>query len=1107
MVINGITCLPVQHLHAKASALVVHFYAGNGTTDCIDQAIALDRKALEICPPKHPLRSRALHLLAHHLHTRYIHVGGMASLEEAIAHIQAALQPFPPRHPARSQLLSSYTRYITSRYCKLGRMEDINKAIICGQEALSLSSPGHPWRATALIELSRSLSSRFIQLGGMETLDEALALACEALDLHPPGHPNRFLACNDLAVYLVDRYYELGLTSDLDQAVILSRESLLLCPPGHPCRGVCLDTLASCLSSRHLETNRREDLDEAIVITQEALHLRPPGHPLRSTSLVYLSHHLYSRYTELGARDDLEAAIVLAREALGLHPRSYPGRSTSLRTLANNLSQKHALLGGIEYLHEAIVLRREALALEAPGRACRTSSLRNLACDLGSRYLQLGVIEDLDEATLLGQEALERSPPGHPDWEMALVGMAAFLCHRYEQVGEITYLDQAVILGRDLLALSPPGNLDRCGSLYDLAEFLLKRHKHGGAVEDCDEAIVLHREALALCPPGHVARWMSLIGTADGLFSRYEALGNVEDLEQAILLGREAISLLPFDQQDRPSELQILTSFLSARLARSGESNDMEEMFGFYTQLADVPLGVSSYDLSATEEWVREAEAFTHPTTLLAYETSLRFLIQHLTILPSLRHQLNVLQQLTLPLGVDGLSASLRHGSPTKAIELLEQGLGVIWSLASRLRSPLDEVMASGSAGKELADRFKELTSQIQNHTHNLTDGDQRDQAFQRNIELQRVATKIRELSGLSRFLLPSPFADLRQAATGGPVIVANASQYGCDALVILLDRDPVHIPLQITQERVRDLSRELDTWFVLARSVNVTRGLASVLRQLWDDVVFPIVDFLRTIHPCQSRIWWCPTAEFSLLPLHAAGPYRNGEQNLSDIYISSYIPTLSALIRARRPSTSNSTSQGKNFLAVGQANVVGQGELGSIGTELDKIVRRVDSLAAFTRMEGDECSVSRVSEALGEHEWVHFACCALPDEDQPLRTGFAFQDGHLTIQHLIQCELDSPEFAYLSAGHTAIGDKRIPNEIMHLASAMMFAGFRSAIGTMGAVDDGVADRIASTFYDHIVDKKGRLDHTRAAFALQETMNKLVDLPLDQRILYVHLGV
>ena len=1024
----------------------------------------------------------------------------MTDLDEAITHSQAVLQSCSPAHPDRCYFLNSIATYLTSRYDHLGRMEDLNEAIIHGREALSLAPPGHPNRATYLLTLSFALSDRYMQGGGMENLDEVIFLAREALDLYPPGHPYRSVACNDLAIHFSSRYDQTGLMSDLDQAVVLSREAVQLCPPGHPDRSIVLETLGLRLYARHKQTSTREDLDEAIVLTREALDLRPPGHPLRSDALGNLSIHFCARNREFGAREDLEDSISLARDALALYPPGHPGRSTSLGNLGKHLSEKHAWLGGIEYLNEAIVLGREAILLEPPGSPYKIFPFSNLAYDLCTRYQQFGATEDLDEATLLDRDALECGPPGHPDRKKALISMATRLCLRYEQVGEIEHLNQAIVLGQDILELSPPRHPSRAMALQNLSAFLLKRHKHLGEMEDCNEAVVLNREALALRPPGHVERPLSLIGLADGLFSRYEKLGNIEDLDEAIILGRDAVSLLPPDQRELSSYIKPLGAFLFARFARSGQSNDRGEMFGLYAQLADVPQGVSSLDLSATREWVRAAEHFQHPTTLLAYETSLRFLVQHFTILPSPRHQLNFLQKITLPLAVDAFAAGLCHRSPTKAVELLEQGHSVFWSYLARLRSPLDEVMASGAVGKELADGFKQLTLEIRHHTLDSSDGDQRDRAFQRNIELQKVVKTIRELPGLSHLLSPSPFVDLRQAAKDGPVIVVNASQHGCDALVILLDQDPVHIPLLITQQDVRDLSRELNALLVLARRINVTRELALILRQLWDNVVSPIFDFLRTIHPCQSRIWWCPTAEFSFLPLHAAGPYRSGEQNLSDLYVSSYTSTLATLIRARRRSTSesNPNNEKKRFLAVGRAKAVVM--------ELDNIGQRVDSHATLTRIEGDECSVSRVSEELSKTQWAHLACDVLLDEDQPLKTAFSLQDGSLTIQHLIQCELDNPEFAYLSASHTAIEDKRIPNEAMHLASAMMCAGFRSVVGTMGAVDDSMADKIASTFYDHMVDEEGRLDHTRAAFALHETLRQLVDLPLDQRILYVHLG-
>ena len=179
--------------------------------------------------------------------------------------------------------------------------------------------------------------------------------------------------------------------------------------------------------------------------------------------------------------------------------------------------------------------------------------------------------------------------------------------------------------------------------------------------------------------------------------------------------------------------------------------------------------------------------------------------------------------------------------------------------------------------------------------------------------------------------------------------------------------------------------------------------------------------------------------------------------------------------------------------------------ELLSVGAELDNVRRHVDGLATFTRVDGEESCIYRVVEELGKNDWVHLACHGLPDRKHPFESAFALHDGHFTIQRIIGCDLTNHEFAYLSACHTTVGDEESPDEAIHLASAMQFVGFRSVIPTMWAVDDSETNKITSTFYKHMVDESGRLDYTRAAFALNKTM-KTVHIPLDQQILYIHLG-
>ena len=908
---------------------------------------------------------------------------------------------------------------------------------------------------------ANSLSSKFKQGEGTKYIDEAIDLDREALELCIAGHPERPGSLIWLSLHLSHRYNQLGVMRDLEEAIVLDREALILHPQGHPDRSVSLNNLAVRLSTRYNQLGAMRDIDEAIVLNREALSLRPQGHPHRSVSLNNLAIDLSTRYNYLGAMQDLDEAIVLDREALDLHPQGHLDRSVSLNNLAVCLSSRYNQLGAMQDLNEAMDLNREALNLFPPGHPDRSASLNNLAIDLSTRYNKLGAIHDLDEAIVIDREAISLRPQGHPNRSGSLNNLAADLTTRYNQLGEIQDLDEAIDLNREALNLRPQGHPDRLASLNNLAVDLSSRYNRLGTMHDLDEAIIYVQAALALCPQGHP--------------NRSEALSN-------------------------------LTAYLRdhGRFVGPKELQDREEMFNLYAQLERVTQTVSQSDLSAARAWIDAAEQFQHPTLPLAYETALRLLVQHLTTLPSLPQHLGILKKRTSSLAVDAFSACLRRGAPARAVELLEQGRGVFWSQLTRLRSPLDDIIVAGPAGKTLADEFTRLASLIRN-TLNSGGAQQHEQLCRLNLEMQSVMTSIRELPGLSRFLLPSLFSDLRRAASEGPVIIVNASQYGCDALIIFLDQDPVHIPMQLTREDVRELSTELRALAMRATMDDMTRQFAFFSRKLWDQIVSPIVDVLQTIHPLQSRIWWCPTAESSVLPLHAAGPYRKGQRNLADLYISSYTPTLIALIRARRENTTSSVTDKKRFVAIGQAKAAGENELFSVGAELDIIRQHVEGLATFTRVDGDESCISRIVEELGKNEWVHLACHGIPNRTHPFESAFALRDGHFTIQRIIGCNLENPEFAYLSACHTTVGDEESPDEVIHLASAMQFLGFRSVIGTMWAVDDGETNKITSTFYRHMQDESGRLDHTRAAFALNKTM-KSVNIPFDQRILYIHLG-
>ena len=979
------------------------------------------------------------------------------SLAKVTLH-RIALQCAPKRF-GRSVVTNNLADLLYTRFEELGRISDLDEALVLYRSALE-SRPQD--RARLLGNIANCLHARAVQFGTLSELHEALTLYRETLELLPKGDPDRALSLAGIASCFYTRFVQLGMLVDLDEAIATQRDALELRPQGHPDRPLSLGVITDCLHLRFRHRGTLSDLDEALALGRGALELRPQGHPLRARSLCDIAQYLHSRFTQFGALSDLDEAIALEREVLDLCPKGYADRAVSLSNLANSLHARFTQLGTVSDLDEALTLERHALGLRPKGHPQHALSLGNIANHLHARFIQLGTPSDLDEALALQHDALELHPEGHPYCAL---------------------------------------------SLDTIAGYHYTRFKHLGTLADLDSALALYRDTLALFPQEHPHRPLSLVNIARCLHTRSTQLGTVSDLDEAVALARSALQLYPQGHPNRASSLGILAQSLHARFKLMRDRKDLEETFTLYTQLADVPQAVSFADLECANQWIQAAEECQHGTTVLAYQTFLRFSTHHLATLLSLPHDVAQLKKLTASTAADAVSACVRHGDLINAVELLEQGRDLFWSQILRLRSPLDEVIASGDTAKESADSFTRLTSVLRTVLETPIDAESHpDRASPLNVKLQDVVADIRKLPGLSGFLQTPRFSNLQIAAAGGPVIVVNASQYGCDALIVLSDRDPIHVALPITKAHVSELSSEFHALTSPPKSEHVTNDMLVLLRQLWDAIMSPIVEVLEQVCPHGSRIWWCPTAEFSLLPLHAARAYREDQSNLFDLYISSYTPTLGALIRAREKVDASIDSHRLSFVGKAQEN-----EPVSVNTELSTISQRLGSATSITYVQGKDVNAAKVAEELAKSEWVHFACQGVTNWNQPFESGFALNDGLFKVEDLVRCDMQRAPCAYVSTCHMTDGGKSPSlgaDASLPLAAAMQFAGFGSVVGPMWAVDDAYAHEMTSRFYKTLVDGSGRLDRARAAWAVHETMKgvHLSEIPLDQQIVYMHVG-
>ncbi|KAF8545627.1 hypothetical protein OG21DRAFT_1536063 [Imleria badia] len=130
----------IQKLHSQADSLFAKFEQGGGT-GYIDEAIDLDRRALELCPPGHPMRPVSLMWLAIHLSDRYNQLGATKDIEEAIVLDREALNLRPQGHTDRSSSLGNLAICLSTRYNQLGAMQDLNEAIVLDREPLPARTP------------------------------------------------------------------------------------------------------------------------------------------------------------------------------------------------------------------------------------------------------------------------------------------------------------------------------------------------------------------------------------------------------------------------------------------------------------------------------------------------------------------------------------------------------------------------------------------------------------------------------------------------------------------------------------------------------------------------------------------------------------------------------------------------------------------------------------------------------------------------------------------------------------------------------------------------------------------------------------------------------
>jgi CHAT domain-containing protein len=258
-------------------------------------------------------------------------------------------------------------------------------------------------------------------------------------------------------------------------------------------------------------------------------------------------------------------------------------------------------------------------------------------------------------------------------------------------------------------------------------------------------------------------------------------------------------------------------------------------------------------------------------------------------------------------------------------------------------------------------------------------------------------------------------------------------------------------------------------------------------------------------------HVWWCLTGSLAFLPMHAAGLHhpdsateRDGTK-LSDFVVSSYAPTLSALLNGSYPRAVQ-----KHKLLTVALPTESNPKLPGTKVELDMINNHLQDYAVLELLDS-RATVENVVEGMEECSWVHFACHGVQNISNPTESAlFLAGDSQLTLSKITKLSFPHAELAFLSACQTAMGADDLAEEAVYLAAGMLLAGYRGVIGTMWSIQDDDGPTIANEVYGHLF-KTSQPDATQAAYALHAAVEKLQKTSENKSFFhwvpYIHIGV
>jgi tetratricopeptide (TPR) repeat protein len=801
-----------------------------------------------------------------------------------------------------------------------------------------------------------------------------------------------------------------------------------------------------------------------------------------------LGNNLRSRYERVGRLEDLEEAIRVTEQAVKVTPNGHPDLLKMLNNLGIELEKRYERIGRIEDLDEAFRVTEQAIKVAPDDHPDLATCLNNLGNQLERRYERIGRIDDLEEAIRVIMQAIKVTPNDHPDLAVRLNNLGNKLEKRYERIRRIEDLEEAIRVTEQAVKVTPKDYLALLAAcLNNLGNKLQSRYDHTRRIEDLEEAIRVTEQAVKVTPDDHpdITVYLNNLGTK--LKSRYIYTTRREDLEEAIRVTEHAVKVTPDDHPD-------LTGYLNnlGRMLLFPESSRKPDA---------LKVLLRAWNCSNAIPFLR-IQAAVLAIELLhdqgddngAYQLSLKAI----DLLPRIHnrylnhHDQQYVVSTFSGLATDACSLAIQVGElPDKAVEILERGRGVILGLLIDDRSDSSELKA---AYPDQCALYESLRVEVNTPIDSIVDQGPREIALKRRAkaieELDGCVNDIRQLPGFGQFQRGLTPKQMLRCSAEGCIVVVNITNIRSDAVIISTDGFKT-IPIPDL-----DASQAKD-WIQQGRK---NKAYLQFLSWLWRGCVKLVLEELcYTTRPSADelpRIWWIGTGLASSFPFHAAGHYSAGpiEESTYSRVISSYTPTMKALMYARERVSTTTTSHGEplKLLIVTMPKTPGACDLPGVSIEKSEVETAVGDAISMEIL--DQPGAQEVINQIGRCNIAHFACHGVSNPDDPSESGLLLQTTKgpalqpepdlLSVRKVSQLHLTQAKIAYLSACSTAENRMAtLVDEVLHLASGFQVAGFRHVVGCLWPSSDKVCVEIAKSFYSKLA-QGGAVGYSDRAIAL-----------------------